>query len=173
MIASYPGLLTPVFVTCSTNAREGLVTGHVQWCMWMCEGVAHSQKKYKWVCYRSQTPTVEQLSAQHQAVLAMFHGFRKPLYSYTEGMCHSSSCASTQHPGTSLHVISFTRPSPRVSIPSDKHWGEKAWVRGYWNDASFSTTSSCSVPFVCVCQLPCTMISTPIIDGITQYPLRW
>jgi len=26
LLASYPGLLTPVFVACSTNAGEGLVT---------------------------------------------------------------------------------------------------------------------------------------------------
>jgi len=43
----------------------------------------------KRVRYRSQTQTVERLSARHQAVLATFLGFRKPLYSCTEEMCHS------------------------------------------------------------------------------------
>jgi len=33
---------------------------------------------------------------------------------------------STQRPGMSLHVISYTS----VSTTSDKCWGEKAWVRG-------------------------------------------
>jgi len=57
------------------------------------------------------------------------------------------------HP-TPRYVIAhdrFYQPFPRVSTESDKHLGEKAWVRGYLNDASFSTTSFCSVPFVCVC----------------------
>ena len=43
MVASYPGLLTPAFVACSTNTGEGLVKlSHVRWCTWMCGGVAHS-----------------------------------------------------------------------------------------------------------------------------------
>jgi len=41
----------------------------------------------------------------------MLLGFRKLLYSCTEGMCHSST-----RPGTSLHVISFTRPSPALVL---------------------------------------------------------
>jgi len=42
-LASYPGLLAPAFVTCSTNAGEGLVKlSHVVWRTWMCGGVAHS-----------------------------------------------------------------------------------------------------------------------------------
>jgi len=37
----------------------------------------------------------------------MFLGFRKPLYSCTEGMCHSST-----RPGTSYHVTEFYKASP-------------------------------------------------------------
>jgi len=37
--------------------------------------------------------------------------FRIPLYSCTEGMCHSFT-----HPGTSLHVTQFTRPSPALVV---------------------------------------------------------
>jgi len=33
----------------------------------------------------------ERLSARHRSVLVMLLGFRKLLYSYTEGMCHSST----------------------------------------------------------------------------------
>ena len=112
-LASYPGLLTPAFVAYSTNSGEGLaklimcndVPGHVE--KW------HIPRKNtsKWVCYRSQPRTIEWLSAQHQTVLVTFLGFRKPLYSRTEGMCHSSTC-----PGTSLDVISFTRPSPTLVL---------------------------------------------------------
>jgi len=42
-LASYPGLLAPAFVTCSTNAGEGLVKlSHMGWRTWTCGGVAHS-----------------------------------------------------------------------------------------------------------------------------------
>jgi len=64
------------------------------------------------VHYRLQTRTAERLSTQHQTDLAAFPGFRKPLYSYKDGMCHST----TQRPGTSLFMISFTRPSPRLVL---------------------------------------------------------
>jgi len=73
-----------------------------------------------------QTRTVERLSARHQTVLATFLGFRKLLYSCTEGMCHSFI-----RPGMSYHVTQFYQALPRVSTASDKRWGEKAWVRGY------------------------------------------
>ena len=45
VLASYPGLLAPVFVACSTNVHtgEGLVKlSHVVWRTWTCGGVAHS-----------------------------------------------------------------------------------------------------------------------------------
>jgi len=56
----------------------------------------------------------------------MFLEFRQPLYSGTEGKCHSSTRS-----GTSLHVTQFYQTLPHVSAASDKHWGEKAWVQGY------------------------------------------
>ena len=56
--------------------------------------------------YGCTTDCKHGLSARHQTVLAMFLGFRKPLYSCTEGMCHSSTPL-----GTSLNMISFTRCS--------------------------------------------------------------
>jgi len=47
-LASYPGLLAPVFVACSTNAGEGLVKlSHMVWRTWTCGGVAHSRKNSK------------------------------------------------------------------------------------------------------------------------------
>jgi len=58
--------------------------------------------------------------------LATFLGFRKLLYSCTEGMCHSST-----FPGMSLYMTQFYQAFPRISTASDKRWGEKAWVRGY------------------------------------------
>ena len=71
------------------------------------------------------------------------------LYSCTEGMCHSSTC-----PGTSYHVTQFYQAFPRVSTASEKHWCEKARVRGYMRNTNFnyirvcmsatSTTRGCS-----------------------------
>jgi len=55
LLASYPGLLTPAFVACSTNVVEGVVKlSHVQWRTWMCGRVAHFQKRSKWVHYQLQ-----------------------------------------------------------------------------------------------------------------------
>jgi len=113
LLGSNPGLLTPVFVACSTNMGEGLVT------LITCSDVPGCVEEWhippknasKWVHYWSQTRAVEWLSAQHQTVLVTFLGFRKPLYSCTEWMCHSST-----RPWTSLHVISFTRPSPTLVL---------------------------------------------------------
>jgi len=91
-LASYPGLLAPAFVTCSTNAGEGLVKlSHVVWHTWTCGGVRKTASK--WVHWL-QAWTVERLNTWHQTVLTMFLGFRKLLYSCTEGMCHSSPCPS-------------------------------------------------------------------------------
>ena len=43
LLASYPGLLTPSFVTCSTDVGKGLVKlSHVQRRTWTCGGVAYS-----------------------------------------------------------------------------------------------------------------------------------
>jgi len=47
-LASYPGLLTPAFVTCSTIVGKSLVKlSHMQWRTWTCGGVAHSRKNSK------------------------------------------------------------------------------------------------------------------------------
>jgi len=44
-LASYPGLLTPAFVACRTNAGEGLVKlSHVVWRTWTCGGVAEIEE---------------------------------------------------------------------------------------------------------------------------------
>ena len=89
-----------------------------------------------WVRYWSQTRTMERLSAWHQAVLAMFLGFRKLLCSCTEGMCHSST-----HPANvQVHHYTWSvLPGlPCVVTASDKHWGEKAWVQGYSNPLHLS-----------------------------------
>ena len=70
----------------------------------------------KRVHYRSQTRTIEWLSAWHQTVLVMFLGFRKLLYSCTEGMFHSST-----RPGTSLHVTQFYQAWPPGTFCGPNH----------------------------------------------------
>ena len=63
LIAKYPGLLTPAFVTCSTNVGEGLVKLiHVQWCTWILGGREeewhiHRKTVNKWVFYWLQPQT--------------------------------------------------------------------------------------------------------------------
>ena len=123
-LALYPGLLTPVFVACSTNVWEGLVKlSHVQWRTWTCGGVAQSWKSRKWAHYRLQTQTVQQLSVWHQTVLATFLGFRKPLYSLYR--------SNVPHLHTSRYITARDSGLPRVSTASNKRWGEKDWVQGY------------------------------------------
>ena len=59
-VASYPGLLTPVFVTCSTNAVEGLVK--LITCNdyldvgWTCGGAPHSQNNRECTIDRKHRP---------------------------------------------------------------------------------------------------------------------
>ena len=70
--------------------------------------------------YRLLTETIERLSARHQTVLATFLRFRKPLYSCTEGMCHSSI-----RPGTSYHMTQFYQAFPHVNTASDERTGAR------------------------------------------------
>ena len=117
-LASYPGLLAPAFVACSTNAGEGLVKlSHVVWRTWKCGGVAQR------VRYRLQTQTVEWLSARHQAVLATFLGFTKPLYSWKQHGCvwfgYKNPSVGSLHKWswkTSSHLTGPS-PFPRPSTP--------------------------------------------------------
>ena len=96
-VASYPGLLTPAFVTCSTNVGEGLVKLIV--CCdildigWTCGGVAYSQKTASMYISQCSTdhnyrPQMTEWSTSDS--LVMFLGFRKSTHSCTEGICHSS-----------------------------------------------------------------------------------
>jgi len=99
LAASYPGLLNLAFVACIANMGEGLVK------LITCNDVPGRLVDV----WRSGTfpeklqtselliTNMEWLSAWHQAVLAMFHGFRKLLYSCTEEMCHSSTWSPNVH----------------------------------------------------------------------------
>ena len=112
-LASYPGLLAPAFVTCSTNVGEGLVKlSHVVWRTWTCGGVAHSRKTAsKQVPYRLQTRTVERLSAWHQTVLVTFLGFRSR-FTAVQKECATPPHIQVRH----TTWLSFTRPSPALVL---------------------------------------------------------
>ena len=126
-LTSYPGLLTPAFVTCSTNAGEGLVKlSHVVGRTWTCGGVAHS------FC-----TTVKRLSESKKrcqdCLMSSAQSFYGPcLRSLAHSLtcCFSGRCHSSTRPGTSYHGTQFYQAFPHVSTASDKRWGEKAWVRG-------------------------------------------
>jgi len=62
---------------------------------WRIPGKTASKR----VCYRSQTHTIEQLSTQHQTVLATFLGFRSCFTAVQK------ECATPPH--VSLHMTEF------------------------------------------------------------------
>jgi len=69
---------------------------YVRWRTWTLDGHVEEwhipREPQVSECVTADMVTMERQSAQHQAVLAMFLGFRNPLYSCAEGMCHSSTC---------------------------------------------------------------------------------
>jgi len=124
---SYPGLLTSAFVTCSTNVGEGLVN----WSRavryldlgWMCGGVAHSFCSCIAVRQLSESKKRHQdclmLTAQSCVVCGCISSTLTHSFSVNMPLLHTS----TQQPGTSLYMISFT-------TATDKCWGKNAWVQG-------------------------------------------
>ena len=117
-IASYPGLLTPVFVPCSTNAGRDLVkVSDMQWRTWMCGGVAHS--------FCTAVKRLPESKKRHQdCLMSSAQSFYGPCLRFVAhslavflGTCHSSKC-----PVCHCTWLSFTS---RVSTASDKCWSEK------------------------------------------------
>jgi len=47
----------------------------------------------------------------------------------------------------SYHVTQFYQAFPRVSIASDKRWGEKAWVRGYGCGTFTNSSVACATKY--------------------------
>ena len=96
--------------------------------VWTCGGVAHS--------FRTAVKRLSEPTNCHQDCLVSsaqsFYGpcLRLVVHSLTWGY---SATAPHVHP-TSRYTIArdqFYQAFPHVSIASDKHWGEKAWVQGY------------------------------------------
>ena len=80
---------------------------------WMCGGVAHSKRLSEPKKLHRDCP-----DAKHSVVLPSVFVIRSTLtccFSGNVPLLHTSA----QRPGTSLHMISIARPSPRVSTVSD------------------------------------------------------
>ena len=126
-VALYPGLLTPVFVTCSTNAGEGLVKlsrGMTYLDVWRSGTfLLYSCKAAFWIQESRQDCLMT--SAQ------LFYG------PCLQSVVHSLTCCFCGNVPL-LHTSRYVIPRdsvlpglPCVSTASNKRWGEKAWVRGY------------------------------------------
>ena len=113
-LVSYPGLLTPAFVACSTNAEEGQVK------LIMCNDVAGRVEEWRSGTFpeKPQVSTLLIANMDHRMIerstsdslgdVSWVQNATLQLYRRNVPLLHTS----TQHPGMSLHVISFTRPSP-------------------------------------------------------------
>ena len=121
-IASYPDLLTPAFVTCSTNVKE-----HT--CTWTLGG-----RVEEW----------------HIHSVQLWGGFLNPRNVAKTAWCQPLSpagsvvvigssptyweCATPPHVHpTSLHANSFTRPSPVLVLQATNTGVRGPWVQGYYS----------------------------------------
>ena len=92
----------------------------------------------KWGHYRLQTRTVERLeNSTSDSLLGDVSLIQKAtleLYSRNVPLLYTSGCVIARH--------QFHQAFPHVSIASDKHWGEKTWVRG---KVSIGFSVACSI----------------------------
>ena len=133
VLASYPGLLNPAFVTCSTNTGEGLVK--LMTCSdilrhWVDMWRSDIFPEYcKWVCYWTQPQTLQRLRDWHQAGQSGSLGdisWVQKAASQLYRTCHFSTCPPNIQVNNCMWSV-----LPHISTSSDKHWGEKAWIGGY------------------------------------------
>jgi len=122
VVPLYPGFLTPVFATCSTNGEEGLVK------LVICLDIGWT---YGWKsCFRalySNRPAFQTRQALPRLLdveysiaplsnVVISSTLDTPTCIYP-GMCHSSLRMSPQHLGTSLHMTSSTnQTSPTLVL---------------------------------------------------------
>ena len=110
-----PFHIHPSLAACSTNAWQ---TDHMQWHAWTLGGHVEEwhipsvqlwsgflNKKYRQNCLIYQVLSHSMVCVSICRVLAVILG-----------MCHSSTCPPYIRPGMSLHMISFTRPSPTLVL---------------------------------------------------------
>jgi len=117
-IATYPGLLTPAFVACSTNAGEGLVKLDVwrsgTFLLYSCK-----------VAFWNQETSPRLSDVEHSVVLWSVFAIGSALaYLLLFQECATPPHVQVRH----ATWLSFTRPSPALVLQC---WGEKAWVQGY------------------------------------------
>ena len=128
-LASYPVLLTPAFVASSANVWyvKPITSSDIHTWMWggcveeWCEAVGQISERKK---HRQDYP----MSTGHSSFV---HGCSLT-YLWFFHECTTPPCT---HP-TSRYVITcdeFYQTFPRISIASNKCWGEKAWVGGCLN----------------------------------------
>ena len=111
IVALYPGLLAPAFVACSTNMGDGLVE------LITCSGIP-SMEACTFLLYSCKAAFWTQERRQ-DCLMSSTQSFYGPcLWSLAHshtcgflGMCHSST-----RPGTSLHMISFTKSFPTIVL---------------------------------------------------------
>ena len=121
LLDSYPDLLTPAFVTCSTNTGGGLVKlSHVQWRTWTYGGVAHSQKNHKELSAlpiaNTDRRTTERLTSDSSGNISWVQKATLQLYRRNVPLIHTSRYVTACDSG-------FTRPSALVLQATN------AWVR--------------------------------------------
>ena len=134
-----PGLFTPVLLLAVVMMEKAGKTCHLQWHTFVgCVEEWHIPGKItiKWVCYRSQTRTMEGLSTWHQAVLAMFLGFRKQ--KELEGDQESEWWTGTGE----------MQESPLISSSRERQAGCNGWAR-LWDVTFGSCTQLLSKVLKC------------------------
>ena len=171
-VASYPGLLTPAFVTCSINVGEGLVKLitcndiPTHWVDVVRSGtfLLYSCKVAFWT-----QEMLPRLSGVNGAVILQF------FWEY--------ATSPHVHP-TFRYIIARDQcyqAFPHVSTAGNKRWGEKAWVRGY-AICTQSLPTRMSEPnledtVVQACDIPGSLLSSALVPtktwrktAPTQYP---
>ena len=130
------GFLTPAFVICSTNLEEGLVN--------LSRAMTHldiARTVEEWHIPRNKQQLSEHTADHNDRPWSdwavdigkswqHFSSSESPmpqLYRWNVPLLHMF----TQHPGTSLHVTSLP-DLPHISTASNKCWGEKILVHGYF-----------------------------------------
>jgi len=124
-LASYPGLLAPAFITCSTNAGEGLVKqSHVIWHTWTYEGVAQLQAAF-WIQETSLRLSDVECSVILRSVFVIGSAIAYLLF-FRE--CATPPYVQVHH----TTWLSSTRPSPalvlQVTNAGTRRTGYKATV---------------------------------------------
>ena len=124
---------SPAFFTYSTDASK---TDHVQLCTQTSDGRVEEWHIPFVIAVKQLFEPKKHCQDCRMSSTQSFYG------PCLRSAAHSLTCTcgnvplldtSTQHPGTSLHMISFARPSPPphppVSTASNKRYCEKAWER--------------------------------------------